>query len=71
MMSVQLLCLPVANTDYQLLSDEAVESIGREDYIRMVACMGHDRTEEFFRGKDWREMTYGEGPIRGTHIDVG
>jgi hypothetical protein len=46
---------PVANTganvDYQLLSDEAVESIGREDYIRMVACMGQHVTDEYFRGK--------------------
>jgi hypothetical protein len=40
MVTVQLLRLPVFNVDYQLLSDEAVESIGRENYVRMVACLG-------------------------------
>jgi hypothetical protein len=42
---------PVANTGYQLLSDEAVESIGREDYVRMVACMGKRTTDKYFREK--------------------
>jgi hypothetical protein len=35
---------------YQFLSDEAVESIGREDYVRMVACLGLLTTEAYFRG---------------------
>jgi hypothetical protein len=39
----------VANADYQLLSDEAVESIGRQDCARMVACLGKDKTDEYFR----------------------
>jgi hypothetical protein len=34
---------------YQFLSDEAVESIGREDYVRMVACLGLLTTEAYFR----------------------
>ena len=33
---------------YELLSDEAVESIGREDYIRMVACIGEPFTNRYF-----------------------
>jgi hypothetical protein len=37
--------------DYQLLSDEAVESIGREDYARMVACMGQHAADAYFREK--------------------
>jgi hypothetical protein len=42
---------PGANADYQLLSDEAVESIGREDYARMVACLGQYTTDEYFSEK--------------------
>jgi hypothetical protein len=37
------------NERYQFLSDEAVESIGREDYVRMVACLGQRTTDEYFR----------------------
>jgi hypothetical protein len=42
---------PGANADYEYHSDEAVESIGREDYIRMVACLGQHVTDEYFRKK--------------------
>jgi hypothetical protein len=42
---------PGANADYQLLSDEAVESIGREDYVRMVASIGQHATDAYFREK--------------------
>jgi hypothetical protein len=38
----------VANTGHQLLSDEAVESIGREDYDQMVACLGQSITDQYF-----------------------
>jgi hypothetical protein len=34
--------------DVVLLSDEAVESIGREDYVRMVACLGQPITNQYF-----------------------
>jgi hypothetical protein len=34
---------------YQYLSDESVEAIGREDYVRMVACLGQYTADEFFR----------------------
>jgi hypothetical protein len=44
MVAVQNLRFPLADTTHQLLSDEAVESIGREDYVRMVACMGQTIT---------------------------
>jgi hypothetical protein len=47
--------VPVLNctskTGCALLSDEAVEAIGREDYIRMVACLGQDATDKYFREK--------------------
>jgi hypothetical protein len=33
------------------LSDEAVESIGREDYDRMVASLGQGMTDNYFREK--------------------
>jgi hypothetical protein len=46
-----LLGLPVANAGYQLLSDEAVDSIGREDYVRMVACLGQNITNRYFDKK--------------------
>jgi hypothetical protein len=36
---------------YHFLSDEAVESVGREDYVRMVACLGQDTADEYFREK--------------------
>jgi hypothetical protein len=42
-MAIQNLC-----NRNQLLSDEAVESIGREDYVRMVACLGQDITNRYF-----------------------
>jgi hypothetical protein len=48
MVTINCLCAPVPNTRYQLLSDEAVESIGREDYVRMVACFGQLMTNEYF-----------------------
>jgi hypothetical protein len=35
----------------QFLSDEAVEFIGREDYVRMVACLGQSVTDDYFREK--------------------
>jgi hypothetical protein len=41
--------LEVANAGgYHLLSDEAVDSIGKEDYARMVACLGQHATDEYF-----------------------
>jgi hypothetical protein len=43
--AVQILSHPAANASGQLLSDEAVESIGREDYVRMVACLRQNNTE--------------------------
>jgi hypothetical protein len=47
--------IPVLNststTGYALLSDEAVESIGSEDYNRMVVCLGQGTTDKFFREK--------------------
>jgi hypothetical protein len=35
----------------QFLSDEAVESIGREDYVRVVACLGKAVTDDHFKEK--------------------
>jgi hypothetical protein len=49
--TVQSLRLPVANAGYELLSDEAVESIGTEDYVRMVACLGQQITNQYFEGR--------------------
>jgi hypothetical protein len=46
--TVQLLRFPGADAGSQLLSDEAVESIGREDYVRMVACLGEHTTNDYF-----------------------
>jgi hypothetical protein len=46
--TVELLLLPVAYTGLQLLSDEAVEAIGREDYVRMVAYLGQRITDQYF-----------------------
>jgi hypothetical protein len=47
--AVQALILLI-NESYQYLSDEAVESIGKEDYVRMVACLGQHTTDNYFRG---------------------
>jgi hypothetical protein len=38
-------------TSYQLYSDEVVESIGSEDYDRMVAYLGQHTTDEYVREK--------------------
>jgi hypothetical protein len=48
--TVQLLRFPLADykMGYQLLSDEAVDIIGREDYVRMVACLGQPITNRYF-----------------------
>jgi hypothetical protein len=40
-----------AKTGDELLSDETVESIGREDYVRIVTCIGQDTTDKYFREK--------------------
>jgi uncharacterized C2H2 Zn-finger protein len=48
MKTAQVLQFPQANTGCQYLSDEAVESIGREDYVRMVACLGQAVTNMYF-----------------------
>jgi hypothetical protein len=44
--SVSVQILQVADAGYQLLSDEAVEIIGREDRVRMVACLGQHTTDK-------------------------
>jgi hypothetical protein len=49
--TIQHLRLRCSDAGYQLLSDEAVESIGREDYDRMVACLGQHTTDGYFREK--------------------
>jgi hypothetical protein len=36
---------------YQLFSDEAVESIGREDYYRTITCLGKCLANACFREK--------------------
>jgi hypothetical protein len=38
---------------YELLSDDAVESIGREDYLRVVACLGQSIANKCF----WRRRS--------------
>ena len=48
MVTVDYLRKTVANAEYQLLSDEAVESIGKENYVRMVACLGQRITDQYF-----------------------
>jgi hypothetical protein len=50
---VRVVSFPVVvdKAAYQYLSNEAVESIGREDYVRMVACLGQHTTDEYFREK--------------------
>jgi hypothetical protein len=46
MVAVQI--LQIANPEgCQLLSDEAVESIGKEDYVRMVACLGQLQADKY------------------------
>jgi hypothetical protein len=35
----------------ELVSAEAVESIGREDYVRMAACLGQSITNRYFKKK--------------------
>jgi hypothetical protein len=42
---------PGVETSYPLFSDEVVESIGSEDYDRMVAYLGQHTTDEYFREK--------------------
>jgi hypothetical protein len=46
--TVKSLNLLVTNRGYELLSDKAVESIGREDYVRMVACIGPIMADRYF-----------------------
>jgi hypothetical protein len=48
-----VLCLnrPGGETGYPRFSDEVVESIGSEDYDRMVAYLGQRTTNEYFREK--------------------
>jgi hypothetical protein len=41
----------LVNESFRFLSDEAVESIGKEDCVRTVACLGKDKTDEYFREK--------------------
>jgi hypothetical protein len=47
--------IPILNckskTGCALLSDETMESIGREDYVGMVAYLGQDTTDKYFREK--------------------
>jgi hypothetical protein len=44
--------LKVANEEgYQLLSDEAVDSIGKEDYVRVVACLGQATADKCFENR--------------------
>jgi hypothetical protein len=50
-MGALLLSSPGAETGYLRFSDEAVESIGSEDYDRMVASLGQHMTDEYFREK--------------------
>ncbi len=40
----------VVNGGYQYLSDEAVESIGKEDNVRIVACLGQLTADKYFEG---------------------
>ena len=48
--SVQI--LRVTEAGYHQWSDEAVESIGKEDYVRMVACLGQHTTEAYFEKRN-------------------
>jgi hypothetical protein len=45
--TIETLRLAVEDASYPLFSDEAVESIGSEDYVRMVACLGPAVTSHF------------------------
>jgi hypothetical protein len=49
--SVIRVSFPGAETSYPLLSDEVVESIGSEDYDRMVVYLGQRTTDVYFREK--------------------
>jgi hypothetical protein len=51
MVSFSRLNCPGAETGYPRFSDEVVESIGSEDYDRMVAYLGKETTDEYFREK--------------------
>jgi hypothetical protein len=46
--NIRLVLSPVCDAFYKRLSDEAVVSIGTEDYVRMVACLGQTITNEYF-----------------------
>jgi hypothetical protein len=47
----------------------SVESIGRKDCDRMVACLGQQATDDYLRGKglDWHD----EGSMNDPNIVVG
>jgi hypothetical protein len=51
MVAVSRLNRPGVETGYPHFSDEVVESIGSEDYDRMVAYLGQHTTDEYFRDK--------------------
>jgi hypothetical protein len=51
MVAVSRLNCPGTETSYPFFSDEVVESIGSEDYDRMVAYLGQHLTDEYFREK--------------------
>ena len=48
MVTVKPLKLLVHNRGHELPCGEAVESIGREDYVQMVACIGQLFTNRYF-----------------------
>jgi hypothetical protein len=50
-----IVIVQVAKADHQLRSVEAMESIGREDYDRMVACLGQSITNRHFEEKSGLE----------------
>jgi hypothetical protein len=52
---VQFACIPEANVGGEYLSDEAIESIGREDYVRMVACLGQKKADKYFEEVAWHD----------------
>jgi hypothetical protein len=49
MVLVSRLNRPGAETGYSRFSDEVIESIGSEDYDRMVTYLGQHTTDEYFR----------------------
>jgi hypothetical protein len=51
LLSVSCLSRPGVETGYPLFSDEVVESIGSEDYDKMVAYLGQHTTDEYLREK--------------------